>query len=229
MKVRENPLKRNARLIVALAAVLIFSGCTTVQYNGPKPVVTEVDYPPIGEVVTAYVGDHMVEKGTLYQAVSLRVSETIEGALYTIPAKSYPQIGYDDEQSFYDPTGVQKSFLADPFKALSVDRNQNKEVCVVTVFGVESCFEGQFEEHEVILEGRNGFQQTLIYSGRVGNKVNVGYREFSSDRARPAFNNEVEYDLTESRIIGYKGAELEIIDADNSKIRYRVIKNFPSK
>ncbi len=41
--------------------------------------------------------------------------------------------------------------------------------------------------------------------------------------ARPAFNNNVEYDLSESPIIGYKGAKLEVIEANNQFIKYRVI------
>ena len=74
--------------------------------------------------------------------------------------------------------------------------------------------------------GDNSFQQTLIYSGRVGDKVNIGYREFSSNVARPAFNNDVEYDLSESDTIGYRGAELQILEATNRSITYRVIRNF---
>ncbi|ELT4634368.1 hypothetical protein R8Y01_003702, partial [Acinetobacter baumannii] len=72
----------------------------------------------------------------------------------------------------------------------------------------------------------DSFQQTLIYSGKVGNKINIGYREFSSNIARPAFNNDVEYDLSQSKEIGYKGALLEIIEATNQDIKYKVIRNF---
>ena len=72
----------------------------------------------------------------------------------------------------------------------------------------------------------DGFQQTLLYSGRIGNKINISYREFSNNVARPAFNNDVEYDLGESMTIGYKGAEIEIIEATNRMIKYRVIRNF---
>ena len=75
---------------------------------------------------------------------------------------------------------------------------------------------------------QDSFQQTLLYSGRVGNKINVSYREFSSSMARPAFNNDVEYDLDDSNIIGYKGALIEVLDADNQSITYKLIKNFPN-
>lgn len=73
---------------------------------------------------------------------------------------------------------------------------------------------------------KDSFQQTLIYNGKVGNKVNIGYREFSSDLARPAFNNDFEYDLSESKQIGYEGALLDIIEAGNQQIKYKVIRSF---
>jgi hypothetical protein len=38
----------------------------------------------------------------------------------------------------------------------------------------------------------------------------------------------VEYDLSESKIIGYAGARLEVIKATNTGIEYKVIKNFNS-
>ncbi|MCV5664960.1 hypothetical protein OFN50_38635, partial [Escherichia coli] len=75
---------------------------------------------------------------------------------------------------------------------------------------------------------QDSFQQTLIYSGKVGNKINISYREFSNDMARPAFNNEAEYDLSESNQIGYKGAVIDVLEADNTKITYRLIRNFPN-
>jgi hypothetical protein len=72
----------------------------------------------------------------------------------------------------------------------------------------------------------DSFQQTLIYSGKVGNKINIAYREFSNNIARPAFNNNVEYDLSESKTIAYKGSQLEILEATNQSIKFKVIKNF---
>ena len=70
------------------------------------------------------------------------------------------------------------------------------------------------------------FQQVLIFNGIVGNKLKIGYREFKDEMARPAFNNEVEYDLNTSKTIGYKGCQIEVIKADNESITYKVVKNF---
>ena len=100
-------------------------------------------------------------------------------------------------------------------------------LCIITVFNVKTCEVGKnFGFKKTTVASENSFQQTLIYSGKVGNKINIGYREFSSNLARPAFNNDVEYGLHESKQIGYKGALLEIVDANNQSITYKVLKNF---
>jgi len=62
----------------------------------------------------------------------------------------------------------------------------------------------------------------------VGNKLKISYREFNNNMARAAFNTDVEYDLSESAIIGYAGARIEVIDATNTDIKYKIIKNFNS-
>jgi hypothetical protein len=76
------------------------------------------------------------------------------------------------------------------------------------------------------LASNDSFQQTLIYSGKVGDKINIGYREFSGNMARPSFNNNVEYDLSQSMFIGYKGVKIEVLEANNQHIKYKVIQNF---
>ena len=48
----------------------------------------------------------------------------------------------------------------------------------------------------------------------------------SANMARPAFSNAVEYDLSASTLIGYQDAQLEIVEATNTSITYRVLRNF---
>ena len=101
------------------------------------------------------------------------------------------------------------------------------EFCVITWTNAYTCDDDVIYEKTMLpVIAEDSFQQTLIYNGKVGDKINIGYREFQSNRARAAFSNEVEYDLSDSNIIGYKGAQLEIIKATNQSIEYRVISNF---
>ena len=215
-------------LISVLVTLVMLSGCASVKYNGATTNHRNVSYPTVGEVTTAYIGDRLVEKGQIYEVSYLRVRKSIEGVLYTIPEGDYDQLGHDESNYYYSATGVTKSVLAYPFKALAQPRNSVSEICVVTTWGATNCYDGKIERSMRSKASQDSFQQTLLYSGRVGNKINVSYREFSSSMARPAFNNDVEYDLDDSNIIGYKGALIEVLDADNQSITYKLIKNFPN-
>jgi len=69
-----------------------------------------------------------------------------------------------------------------------------------------------------------GFKRELIYLGGSKNAINIQYREFIDNYARPAFSQEIKYDISEDRVIGYKGARFEVIRADNSGITFRMLK-----
>lgn len=114
----KNPLQ-----IAYLALItMLGTGCTTVQYNGSTSFQKTIDYPEVGQVVTVYVGDHMVQKGMMIEENILLVTQTVDGALYDIPANKYVQLGFDSAQDFYSATGVIRSAFADPYKALSVKK-----------------------------------------------------------------------------------------------------------
>ncbi len=70
------------------------------------------------------------------------------------------------------------------------------------------------------------FRQELIYNGKVGNNVKFLYREFSGNLMRSPFTQEVQYDLNEGNVIGFKGARIEILESSNRFIKYRVLKMF---
>ena len=64
------------------AAIVLMTGCTTVTYNGTDIFVEEISHPEVGKVITAYVGDHMVQKGTITEESVLLVQKQLT-ALYT--------------------------------------------------------------------------------------------------------------------------------------------------
>ncbi|AGC77955.1 hypothetical protein LX97_03488 [Nonlabens dokdonensis] len=70
------------------------------------------------------------------------------------------------------------------------------------------------------------YKQEFIYNGKVGNGIKFIYREFVNDYARPAFTQDLQYDLSEDRIIGFRGLRLEVISATNTKIEYRILNYF---
>lgn len=209
-----------------LLILLSIPGCVAVKYNGSDTSVTPINRPELEKVVVASIGDPLLEKGMIIEEKVLEVYKTMGGVLYTIPALKYPQIGFDSKHDFYSANGVIRGALADPISALSIDKTASNELCVVTTFSSTACYQGDYKKTTRISEHGTSFQQTLLYSGRVGDKLKISYREFSNSHARPAFNNEVEYDFSTSKTIGYKGASIEVISADNNSITYKVIRNF---
>ena len=53
--------------------------------------------------------------------------------------------------------------------------------------------------------------------------------EFTESLARASFQQEVQYDLDQSDIIGFKELRIKIIEATNQKIEYIILKNFTPK
>lgn len=70
----------------------------------------------------------------------------------------------------------------------------------------------------------DSFKRELIYSGVSRGTVTIEYREFINNLARPAFSQTLQYDLNEGREVGFRGARFEILDANNTSVRYRVLR-----
>jgi len=69
---------------------------------------------------------------------------------------------------------------------------------------------------------------SILYQGRVGNKIKVSYREFFNDFARPSFTQEIEYQLNGSgqAMIGFKGIKIKVLRATNMSIKYKIIQEY---
>lgn len=83
-----------------------------------------------------------------------------------------------------------------------------------------------FTEHQS--EHDDNFKQTLTYLGHEEDSIRVLYQEFSQDMIRDKFSLEIDYDLTEDAVFGFRGARIEVIRADNRSIEYRVLQPFPA-
>jgi len=77
-------------------------------------------------------------------------------------------------------------------------------------------------------EAPTGFKRELVYQGAAGGTLRLLYREYANDLARPAFSQEATYDLSPSgpTLATFKGAQIEVLEAGNAGIRYRVLRGF---
>ena len=68
-------------------------------------------------------------------------------------------------------------------------------------------------------------RKELIYSGKSGNTIEISYREFRGGLAAPAFYQNLKYDLSESISITFQNFQIEVINADNQAITYKIVRD----
>lgn len=70
------------------------------------------------------------------------------------------------------------------------------------------------------------FKEELIYAGRAGNVIRIAYKEFKGKEsfylARPAFFQELTYDLGASGAIVFRVYKIRVLDANNERIFFIV-------
>lgn len=219
---------------IALSATLVAASCATPVANY---VASSQSFsrPPLNTISTVAVGDEMLSQGTLTQREGIELAGPAQISGYSLSPGFFPLTGRSAQGSFYAFNhssaaqvaygSLSANFMMDPPQSVMVT-SDGAQLCVVTVFNVRVCDREQFTTTTKLTEGDQNFQQTLLYSGRVGDRVRIGYREFSGSIARPAFNNEVEYDLAVSDVVAYRGARIRIIEANNTQITFEVLSNF---
>ena len=70
-------------------------------------------------------------------------------------------------------------------------------------------------------------RRQLVYNGRSGTTVRLYYREFEDGIAQPSVTQELSFDLTDDTVIGHKGARIDVLNATDADIVYRVLAGFP--
>jgi hypothetical protein len=224
------------KYLLSIATAFLLSACVIPtlpahNYNGETK---NISIPKEGEVNTVSLGEDLLQQGQISVRDALHFETSVNITRYfTASAGDYLKIGENNKGQYFNATStngssIGRGAMADNAMALMVTK-ENK-VCVITMqmaaLVCDNSLVPVIQPANVVTT--SNFQQSLIYNGRVGNKINIGYRETSGNLARPAFSNNVEYDLSASNIIAYKGARLEVLNATNQSITYRVIKNFNS-
>ncbi|MEL1249751.1 hypothetical protein [Aurantiacibacter gilvus] len=225
----------------ALASVLV--GCASVEHNY-TPVTRQISVPALSSTQTRSLGEELVRQGTETTTRGVWLPEANQIGAFELSSGFYRMTGSEDE---YIYTSFEINSSNPEVGTLRMGgglfdqgsgtypqgirfNTERQQTCVIAQ-GVLTSQPVCDTEHPYMVTERgfltsNDFQQTLIYSGRVGDRIRVSYREFSGSLARPAFSNDAEYDLSESDIIAYRGARLRVIEANNETITYEVLSNF---
>jgi hypothetical protein len=219
-------------LLILIA--LLLNACVSVPYRlTPTTHVQsqEVSDPPLSQVVTRNLGDTVVSKGTRTTGEALTITATVQfgvdetqmGSWMQCVPTATPQTVYKNAD-YVGPRGTSPCFGPITFLRTEEDGDQNPLTCTGFFFTAYVCQDRaanffiprgtknydllRDKDHvsvsATVITSKPNFVQELLYNGRAGDTVKFVYREFSNEMIRPAFTQDVQYDLSQSSEVGFK-------------------------
>lgn len=229
-------LSISSLVIISLAS----QGCSsvrTVTHPSSSSSVTEkvVQNYAIGESQEANIGDSIIEKGRiLYKEGSLDEFKAVKnvgdcyrkGNLYDVIYKDRKDDSYYVRYCAQREMGVRvdkDGVLLNPY---AYYRNTGLWVDHLMIKVDARAGEKLFEPYKDKWSAREGsYKMEIVYSGMSGDNIKATYREYKDDLARPAFFQDLVYNLNKSRVIRYKNFKVKILDATNQHIEYVVMED----
>lgn len=225
-------------LTLVLPSLLII---TTLSVNAEERKLyewTAYDSPPIETISKAYVGDKLLEHGhgewkdCLTPQRNLSRKQGLSRGEYRadVPiCKSRP------EDKLYNPSYYNTWAYGKPTARNGVQISEKKgkyQICQ-RVMGFRSYCVKDLSVSDIKLGrafvfGENNVQQSIEYVGRTGDTLSFIYAEFAGGFARETLNRTFTIDLAGGNVMTYKGAVIEILEATNAQIEYRIVRSFPT-
>lgn len=223
-------------VFILCSVVLTLVGCASAPLpQGYSGTTNVVNIPELNTEANAEVGQTIVSKANVTKSVAIIVSNAVSETVNipgttTIPAGTIPLFASNESGKFYRDSRATYTMLGATVPAnagIYVPDDATKPAVIyhfalkyiygnTPVIGIKNTTTEKW--------GKDSFKRELVYSGVSQNTISILYREFSNDMARPAFSQDLKYDLTQGKEIGFKGARFEVIKANNTGIVYKVLK-----
>ena len=218
-------------IFMSLLILSLFS-CMTMQTINIKPENIETLFPQLNQLSESEVGESLIHKetGEMYQAIKLIELIKCKAQSYSKPVELKPgEIFFHTKQTkLFDIYSQEGSIWG-----IVINRKNHVAELASDIYlvGKYSLLGKVIDSSKYInilqpLPKSNYLKQEFIYNGKIGTGLKFTYREFASDMARPSFTQDLQYDLSEGNIVGFKGLRIEIIKAQNTKIEYKILSFF---
>lgn len=229
------------KYITLVTFSIFLTACATIVENPPQ--VERIERPAIGDVASAAIGETMVEKYVAVGQYGFKLSDPATATFSSIGIKSKAKIEAqafvfteqtDDGEKVYRGTG---SYCI--MQVLFGCQNQGTPRIIVPSDASKSAFLVQAfsrapldfrppEEDSIVTvaAGSPSVKKEIIFTGRAGNTAKFLYREYNDDFARPAFSQELQYDLSEGTEVGFQELRINILETSNTGITYMVTNHF---
>lgn len=222
-------------ILTLVTAALCVSSLGSTNQSRAAEIVT----PTLNKEANAQVGGQILHQGTYYQHAAILLSEEIKFGdrhQYALTPGYYIRTGESLDSEMYSPAnGTGAGRLKNVPGAITLQgsflySNDGETIGVITNFyqAVNAKAKGITRTNRPVVSSES-IQRMLVYGGNSGAKIRLAYREIWKNITRPSSDTFVEFDIADSKVVDFKGARIEVIEATDRKIRYRVLRGFDLK
>lgn len=219
-------IKRSLLLINLSLLTFFISGCTTSNFK-------TVHIPEFNKVSRAEVGENMYQK--IYAAFSH------EQDIKLLNEASIKSLGIEFNQEKNTPielvklsngenAGYSRGFYFIDENNTGIFKYVRTEIIpgLVKTYSLDNPVKYEIVPAQPEFYSVDSYKKVALYQGKIGNKINISFREFQDNLARPAFTQDIEYELDAkgSTIVGFQGLRINVIKATNVDIEYTVLKGY---
>ncbi len=222
-----------------LLTALLLSGCATVQVVERSAMSEQVGQrPPVGTQAEAPVGGVLFSQFRYWSKVGYRLDDDINlsFALGRVSAQSGDflvkatsdgkSVLCTEKRAYIDPLVGPHAIACFPDANDGLLRSVSATPGMVTM-SKDLPNPVRYARSEEVTPRRDSFKYELLYQGVSGKSIRLSYREYLNDLARPAFFQDVSYDLSDfPTTVTFRAVRLEIFSAGNNGIAYRVLSGF---
>ncbi|MXO74468.1 hypothetical protein GRI40_04425 [Altererythrobacter aerius] len=190
-----------------------------------------VETPAVGEVVTQTIGSTIYEHSNysiVTQDVLIPEGEMTKGWIAwraTIPAGTKLVIVPHDKAIKACAPGLAHNTIGGQYtEACAYDDDRDGTFDRINAAGgsagkvPRTAYSRSTQQTSV---AGNGFKNVLIFNGYSKGTIKLDYREFLNDLARPAFTQELEFDVSElPTVIAVKSVRIRILSVSNEGLKF---------
>lgn len=234
---------RHKLVCFLLATALVATGCTSLQvHQGPELTNYVRTTPLLDQQTQTNVGAVLLSQHKEVARRGLRLTSGFSGRVGGAPVSVTPQdfllrATANSQPALCTERLTMSNLVGVPVKPTCFGGLIGEDIATTVMVPADAMWWSQtlasplkVETTEVPVSQRDVLRRELVYLGTTtsarfaGTVIRIGYREFLDDLARPAFSQEVSYDVTSLPTqISYQNATIEVLAVGSGSLTYRVL------
>lgn len=224
--------------LVALAVAL--TGCATVKVSQPSQVSEKVgQIPALESTSEVTVGSTIFSQFRYWSKTGYRLSSPVStgfmlGRVRADAGDFVVQAEVDGGTAYCTEKPAYSDLITPPIKpACFVDTTASGTFDTVKaapgMVWLKTKLDSpvRYEQSELQVPRPDSKKYELLYQGISSKTLRLSYREYINDFARPAFFQDVTYDVPDlPTTITFRTVRIKLLSADNNGLRYQVLSGF---